>query len=332
MGSSPSAPPPSAAFVAAFLGQAGAGRTLTFAEFMALALYHPDVGYYRQNRPRVGYGPGTDFYTASTSGPIFGELVAAAAAKLLRDAGRDPALHTFVEIGAETDSGILRAVTHPFAAAQTVRVGETAALAGPCVVFSNELFDAQPCRRTEFRGGQWREWGVQWDGTALAEILLDGVVDPPSGIAAPFPEGYRFDRPEAATALARTLAGQPWTGLFLAFDYGKTLAQLAAETPAGTVRAYFRHTQSNAVLDQPGEQDLTCHICWDWLADALRTAGFAEPRLDSQEAFLIRQAGEHIAAVSRDEASRLSQRKLALMQLLHPGHLGQKFQVLHAVR
>ncbi len=332
MGSSPSAPPPSAAFVAAFCERAGAARTLPFADFMALALYHPAVGYYRRDRPRVGYGPGTDFYTASTSGPLFGELVAAAAAKLLRDAGRDPARHTFVEIGAESPGGILEAVTHPFAAAQTVRVGDSAALNGPCVVFSNELFDAQPCRRTEFRGGQWREWGVRWDGTAFTEVLLDGAIEPPAGAAGPFPEGYRLDRPDAATDLARNLAAQPWTGLFLAFDYGKTLAQLTTETPAGTVRAYFRHTQSNAVLDQPGDQDLTCHVCWDWLSAALKTAGFAEPRLDSQEAFLIRQAGELIAAVSRDEASRLSQRKLALMQLLHPGHLGQKFQVLHAVR
>ena len=32
------------------------------------------------------------------------------------------------------------------------------------------------------------------------------------------------------------------------------------------------------------------------------------------------------------EATRVSPRKLALLQLLHPSHLGQKFQVLHARR
>mgnify|MGYP001559030522 CR=1 FL=1 len=30
---------------------------MPFAQFMALALYHQEVGYYRRDRPRVGYGP-----------------------------------------------------------------------------------------------------------------------------------------------------------------------------------------------------------------------------------------------------------------------------------
>ena len=51
-----------------------------------------------------------------------------------------------------------------------------------------------------------------------------------------------------------------------------------------------------------------------------------------QETFFVRHAGAFIAALTAAEATRLSQRKLALMQLLHPAHLGQKFQALHAVR
>ena len=39
-----------------------------------------------------------------------------------------------------------------------------------------------------------------------------------------------------------------------------------------------------------------------------------------------------VAASSEAEAGRLSARKLALLQLLHPAGLGQRFQVLHALR
>src|SRR5258708_20888689 len=46
---------------------------ISFARFMALALYDPRVGYYCRDRARVGYAAGTDFFTASTSGPIFGD-------------------------------------------------------------------------------------------------------------------------------------------------------------------------------------------------------------------------------------------------------------------
>ena len=47
-------PAPAPAFPDRFRARAGAGATLTFAEFMALALYDPEVGYYRGGRPRVG--------------------------------------------------------------------------------------------------------------------------------------------------------------------------------------------------------------------------------------------------------------------------------------
>ena len=339
MGSSPSVPPPALApeFRAAFLRGADAEGAMSFARFMEIALYDPRVGYYRRDRARVGYGRGTDFFTASTSGPLFGELVVAACVTLL--GGRKPSDYVFVEIGAESvnpaeggpDAGVLAGVKHPFASVRTARRGDQLAIEGRCVVFSNELFDAQPFRRFVFRGGAWRELGVALGGDALAEIEL---LSPPTDAFLPStaPEGYHIDAPAAATTLAKQIITQPWTGLFVACDYGKTWRELTEATPQGTARAYFRHTQSNDLLARPGEQDLTCHVCWDWLADVLASTGFAPPIVETQEAFFIHHAVEFIAATSMAEAARMSQRKRSLMQLLHPAHLGQKFQVLHAIR
>jgi SAM-dependent MidA family methyltransferase len=297
---------------------------MTFTQFMELALYHPEVGYYRRTRARVGYASGTDFFTASTSGAVFGELVVAACVNLL--SSQNPRDYTFVEIGAESAGGILVEVPHPFGATRTIRVGEAIKLTGRCVVFSNELFDAQPCTRLVFRRDRWWEIGVQEVSGTLVEVEL------PSAYASAGTEDYHFDQPIAATALAESIAQQSWTGLFVAFDYGKSLRELTEATPAGTVRAYHRHTQSNDLLSRPGEQDLTCHICWTWLVDALARKGFSCPQIDSQEAFFIRHAANFIETTAAAEANRLSQRKLALLQLLHPSHLGQKFQVLHALR
>jgi len=303
---------------------------MSFARFMELALYAPVVGYYRRDQTRVGYTPGTDFFTASTSGPIFGELIVAASVKLL-GLGRDPHDYTFVEIGAENEGGVLAAVPHPFASVRTVYVGETPHLGGKCVVFSNELFDAQPFRRFVFRQGVWRELGVALRGETLVEIEI-APAPPATFLPTTAPEGYHIDASLAAAELATQLAAQPWAGLFLACDYGKSWRETIEAVPAGTARAYYRHTQSNDLLARPGEQDLTCHVCWDWLAAALEQAGFASPTIESQEAFLVRHAGSFIAANSAADAAKFSQRKLALMQLLHPAHLGQKFQVLHALR
>lgn len=296
---------------------------------MALALYHPELGYYRRKRDRVGYGAGTDFYTASTSGPVFGELTAAAAVALL--AGRDPAGFHWVEIGAETDAGILAGVAHPFASACTLHVGEPIILQGPSIVVSNELFDAQPFRRVVRRAGGWQESGVRLEGDTLSAIDLGPVADPERW-PVDTPEGYRIDAPCAAAQLAGAIAAQPWSGLFIAFDYGKSWAELASDCPEGTARAYHRHTQSNDLLAQPGDQDLTCHVCWDWIAAELAERGFASPRTEAQEAFFVHHAAAYLESALRSDATRLTERKRSLMQLLHPAHLGRKFQVLHAWR
>src|SRR5688572_33189975 len=131
--------PPSPEFLAVFRAQSDRGGQMTFAKFMELALYHPEVGYYRKAQRRVGYAPGTDFFTSSTSGAIFGELVAAACANLLETADRDPNRHSFIEIGAEAGSkGILAGVAHPFLEVKTLQLGDPLLLSGKCVVFSTD--------------------------------------------------------------------------------------------------------------------------------------------------------------------------------------------------
>lgn len=323
---------PSPEFLQVFAKHADENGTMAFDAFMQLALYDPQVGYYRADRPRVGYGPGTDFFTSTTSGPVFGELICAAAAKLLGN--RAVAGHTFVEIGAENGRGVLDGVVHPFAAARTVRVGEPFDLSGPCVVFSNELFDAQPFRRFRFNAGVWRELGVRLDAGQLIEAELPGAAQRPlPGILpAQSAEGYVIDAPLAAAALARALAAQTWTGLFLTCDYGKGWRELIEACPAGTARAYFQHKQSNDLLERPGQQDLTCHVCWDWLKAALQESGFQELGVETQESFFIHNAESYLAPAIQADAARFTRRKQALLQLLHGSQLGQKFQVLHGLR
>lgn len=334
-------------FAAAFRDRArelaypkGGDNWLPFDEFMRLALYHPELGYYRRDKARVGRNAESDFYTATSSGPLFGELVCAACAKRL--AGQNLRDFTFVEIGAEPGGGILKDVAHSFGAARELRLGDPLNLPAQgehLVVFSNELFDAQPVRRVVGRDGTWREIGVRLNDDGRFEQIEANTADTrplaiPSGRALPAtaPEGYLLDLPLAAAALAQELAAQPWKGLFIACDYGKSWRELIEATPQGTTRAYRQHQQSNDLLAFPGEQDLTAHVCWDWLSDALGAHGFASPQLDSQEAFFVRHAGEFIGQLLAVEAARFSQRKMSLLQLIHPANLGQKFQVLHALR
>jgi SAM-dependent MidA family methyltransferase len=322
-----------ARFLTVFRADTG-GAPTSFAEFMELALYHPELGYYRRQRQRVGFAPDADFYTATSTGTVFGELVAAAATKLLKPAAPDD--FAFVEIGAEPGGGVLDGMPHPFGSRRTSRLGDTPELAGDIVVFSNELFDAQPFHRVVFQYGSWRELGVALQGDTFVEVELPELTRAVAAASERLPattvEGYRIDLPLAAASLCARLVEPPWHGVFIAFDYGQSWSELTTSKPDGTARAYREHRQVRDLLAAPGRQDITCHICWDWLADELATAGFRDIHVESQEAFLIRHAGETAARIAQGAMPGPDPRRSRLHELLHPGLLGQRFQVLHAIR
>jgi len=325
----------SSAFREVFRTEPHAATGVSFARYMELALFHPTVGYYTSpTRRRVGRDKGADFYTATSFSPVFGELVAAAAVGLL--AGRNPADYELVEVGAEPGAGAFRDVATPFKSYRTISFPQPIEMSGRCVVFSNELFDAQPFHRVVRRGGAWRELGVALDGDELREVELPLMTAELAAAADRLPreapEDYHIDLPLRTVPLLRHMVMQPWTGLFLAFDYGRSWTVLAEELPQGSIRTYSRQKQGEDVLDRPGEIDLTGHVCWDWLVDELQQNGFGEALVESQEAFLTKRATAAMQAIVTSEAGRFSRRKNDLMHLLHPGNMGQKFQALHALR
>jgi SAM-dependent MidA family methyltransferase len=324
----------SAHFLEIMAAEPGAAKGVSFARFMELAMYHPTAGYYTREFRRVGRDRKADFYTATSFNPVFGELVVAAVVKLLSPA--QPGDFHFVEIGAEPHGGVLRDIPHPFASYRTIRLGQTLEITGAVVVFSNELFDAQPFHRVVRRAAGWRELGVALRDGALVEVELPRfsaeLETERDRLPLTSQEGYHLDLPLRTIPLLDRIVAQPWHGLFLALDYGRTWRELALEMPAGTARTYFRQKMGGDLLNRPGQQDLTCHICWDWLEDGLARARFNEPVVESQESFFARHASEALAAMTAAEARGSSPRKRMLMHLLHPAHMGQKFQALHALR
>jgi SAM-dependent MidA family methyltransferase len=321
-------------FFEIFSTEPGALTGVSFARYMELAMYHPTAGYYTRDFKRVGRDEKADFFTATSFNPIFGELVIAATVKLLEPG--NPADFDFVEIGAEPGGGILRDLPHPFASYRTISLGQPFTLPAKAVVFSNELFDAQPFHRVVWRDGRWQELGVALHGRHLREVTLPTMSPELAAHADRLPktseENYHIDLPLRTEPLLERIVGLPWKGLFLAFDYGKYWQELAENIPSGTGRTYHRQKMGNDLLARPGKQDLTCHICWDWLEDGLNRNNFGEPIVQSQEAFFMHHAAKALAAITNAEAGSFSPRKRMLIQLLHPANMGQKFQALHALR
>ena len=300
-----------------------------FVRCVELALYHPEWGYYRANRERVGKAAGTDFTTAAALGNMFGELIASAAESLVGNT-RDYAL---VEMGAEPGQKHFDTVRDRFSEIKTFRLGEKITLSSKCILVANELLDAQPFNRFIFTNGNWRELAVRVDGTKLTVEPLPGFSSEQakefSSTLPPATEGWILDAPLAAETLCREILKQPWQGAVIFLDYGKTVAQCLESSPAGTARSYFRHQMSGDILTQLGSQDLTCHVLWDQITSVFIEHGLKNVQLDRQEAFFVKYAGGEMERIALSGSTELTSR---LRALTHPAHFGAKFQVLHGCR
>lgn len=302
---------------------------LPLREFVRLALYHPSLGYYTSDRNRVGHEDDADFFTASSFGPLFSELVVESAVALLN---AEPADYSFVEIGPEQEGGILRHLEGvPFKDRLTIRPGEHFEIPEKAVVFANEVLDAQPFDRYVRCGDRWCEAGLKLTEAGLCwESRQTALVPDPFPTDAP--EGYILDWPSGAHALLQDLASRQWQGLFLTCDYGLDRQTVLTQRAMGTARGYLRHRLQDNFIAHAGNMDITHHVIWDDLADILRSHQFESIELCSQESFFMRRSQSLIGKIVSGMDPDSQRRKRTLMQLLHPEHMGHKFQVLAAAR
>jgi SAM-dependent MidA family methyltransferase len=312
--------------IAGLIGPEGKGIPLE--QYIQCALYHPEIGYYMHHGERVGRSPQTDFYTSSSIKGLFPRLVLEAVRSLLDEPLSD---YVFVEAGPESAGGILgNYPDHPFKDIRLIRPGDPFDIPDQAIVFSNELFDAQPFRRFVWHESKWREAGVAIHDGSLENTLLDPENLPE--LPADAPEGYTIDWPQRANSLLGEIAGKSWRGLFIAFDYGLDRRTLFTERPEGTGRTYSRHTMGSNLLERPGEIDITCHVVWDVMESILREHGFENVELSRQESFFMRHSQSAIGDILEASPIGFSPQKQSLMELLNPGNMGHLFQVLSARR
>lgn len=325
-------PPPD--LIAALRDATDEKGQMDYPTFVTKTLYAPEFGYYSTAKTRVGRSPEADFYTAQSLGPIFGKLVVAACESLLGDA--DPNSYTFVEIAAEPDRSVLQGVEHNFGATKTIRLFDSLDIPPKAIVFANEWLDAQPFRRFRFDKDQgWLELGVEVTESGLREIDMHQSGDIPPFLKEISPGtscDYLLDLPTGAKESLVNLCSKEWNGLFLTFDYGLSLEDFTRRRPEGVARGYRGHRLSSDVLAFPGEQDITCHVCWDMLEAVLMDHGFVEVQVERQESFLLGHASSACKAIVTGKAGEFDPDRQTLMELLHPGNMGAKFQALRGIR
>lgn len=332
---------------------------ISFARFMDLALYAPEGGYY--SRPGREVGRRGDFFTSVSAGPLFGKLLAdhlaawrgtaAGPWRILELGAHDGTLARDIleTLHAEHPAcldGLTYTIIEPLPAlaarqretladfGDAVRIaGDAAELAPmPTFLLGNELIDALPCHLVESTGSGWRELGVAIDERGA---FIWHPLGPAEEIAAALPvrpAGYRTEvRPHLAAflaPLARLLDG----GRMLWIDYGFDRSDYYVETRReGTLRTYRAHRAGDDPLDAPGLRDLTAHVEFTALREAIEACGGEVAGFETQACFLTRLARPWL--LSREGRTDPSTMKLLrnFQTLTHPGQLGGRFHVMEAV-
>ena len=249
---------------------------LSFRDFMEVALYHPEFGYY--SRTPHPAGKGGDFVTAPSLSPAFSFAIAGLVREFV--SRFEAEVCSFVDIGAgeghlvndvarqlESKSAAAPATAVRFFGLDRVRGTsiEDVPRDGAHVIFSNELYDAFPFARLVKRGEHLHElWVSERDGVLdWTEREAPGPYEDYFGERGiELAEGQFVDLSLEWEAFHRDLVNRFQTALFVTLDYGHPAEKLfnSRMRRFGTAAAYSGHRVTRDLLANPGQQDLTAHI------------------------------------------------------------------------
>jgi SAM-dependent MidA family methyltransferase len=330
---------------------------LPWPDVMAAALYQPGLGYYAREVRRVGRRG--DFYTAVSVGPLYGTLLAELAVGLWETAGRPT---TFIIAEQAAHDGQLAAdlwhalEQHPLGAVvswviidpqplyrerqaahlmplmgeRVSWLSEISELAGVGLLLANELLDALPVNRLTYTSSGWQDHWVTATESGF-EFELRTSTDPerhrlPTGL----PLGYTTETHGAMAAWAQGLAQSPWQGAVLIADYGYDWEDYyRPERSEGTLRRYTQHRTDGHVLAEIGDCDLTAHIEFTRLTEALGAGGYQLLADLPQGRFLGLVGHRWLSSLPSHAAAETVPGLLRQYQALtHPGHMGAAFRML----
>jgi len=198
---------------------------------------------------------------------------------------------------------------------------------GPMLLVANEFFDALPIRQWLRQGTEWRERLVGLDDAGTLSFVTGPVSQPPvEPLVAT--EGDLFETCEPALAIAtkigRRLAAAPGAAVLIDYGHGRSAV-------GDTLQALKGHAYA-PVLADPGEADLTAHVDFDALGQALAAAGANVAALEQQGRFLIDHGAEvrlDVLLRGKDETAALAL-KSGVRRLIDPMEMGRLFKVLAA--
>jgi SAM-dependent MidA family methyltransferase len=329
---------------------------LSFREYMDMALYYPELGYYTSGREKIGVRG--DFCTSPSLHPLFGRLIARQLIEMWDLTGEET--FTVIEFGAGPGllcrdilayieakhpqrygrleyciiekSDAMKQLARGNVPAQVKWLGHIRERTGftGCVL-SNELLDNFPVHRVIMKDELFEVRVDFRDG--FREVLAPAGASLRSyfeELKLTLPAGTRAEINLAANEWISEIAAHLRKGFVLTIDYGYPAGELLfGHRKEGTLTCFYRHRVSKSPYEQVGEQDITAHVNFSGLCLAGHKAGLGFTGFTDQAHFLASlgfyQLVQESAPGAGDYQRYKLERQLANVLL---GDMGYKFKVL----
>jgi SAM-dependent MidA family methyltransferase len=316
---------------------------ITFADYMRMALYEPDYGYYMTGAAKMGWEG--DYYTSTDVSSFFArclgrqllqmwKMLACPTPFVVREqgAGRGNLATSIQAWAAAEEPAFSETLDY---ASEDINAGQDALSErsdAPSVLLSNELVDAFPVHIVElYQKELYEVYVAEQDGRfyeLLAEPSSPEVAAYLDSYKIPwttFEEGWRAEiNLDAQRWMARTaqrlLGSAPSRkrhGFLLAIDYGDKARELYTRyRPQGTLACYYRHQLTGRPLLRPGEQDITAHVNFSALINEGRRQGLRLHAFTTQRQWLT-ELGIY------EEMERVRERDFAILDSARGSDRGQ---------
>ncbi|MES2349364.1 class I SAM-dependent methyltransferase [Duganella sp. Dugasp56] len=331
---------------------------ISFARYMELALYAPDLGYYSGGSAKLGKDG--DFTTAPELTPLFGAALAQVAAAIIAQSAPN-----ILEFGAGTGKLAFDILTEMATAGVHVERYFIVELSGELrmrqqeklrgfaqvvwldefpdafdgVVVGNEVLDAMPVHLVTKHPDGWQELRVTVRDGRFAYLEAPAGEELQAQIALQIaehdslPVGYVTEVHGVACGFMATLSRMLRNGranAAMLFDYGFPAHEYYfGQRAAGTLMCHYRHHAHADPFYYPGLQDITAHVDFTAMALAAQEAGVEVLGYMNQAGFLIGAgAGELLLRTDPSDTMAYLPQAGALQKLLSPAEMGELFKVL----
>ena len=340
--------------------------SISFSEYMEMALYEPGLGYYSAGLQK--FGEGGDFITAPQLGDVFARCLAKQVGQISKELGE----YEIIEAGA--GSGVL--------AADLLDALQDNQPPARYRILERSAHLRQVQRETLERSvPQWMDrisWldrppETDWQGVFIANEVLDAltvelfcranegirqmrVVNGPDGFAwdqgqcpplmaakfqstlasleSPPTDGYQSEINTTLPAWLESVTASLHKGAALFIDYGYPRQEYyLPQRRNGTLICHYRHRAHDDPFVWPGLTDISASVDFTALAEAADSCGFEVSGYTSQAMFLLGCGLEDVimSLQSLSEKDRVM-KNIEVRKLTLPAEMGERFQVMALCR